>query len=74
MRNLAFFTFPFFEEKLVRSLPKRDSSNVVLPWKCALTKGMNHSMSFRLRAANTRIVLVMVFRPAACIAPAPRTS
>lgn len=45
-----------------------------LPWKCVFTKGINHNISLRLRAANTSIVLVMVFKPATCIAPAPRTS
>lgn len=44
------------------------------PWKCLLTVGSSTSRSCRAREASARLVLVMVLSPAACRAPAPRTS
>lgn len=61
-------------QKLLACLSNLDAEFNYKPWKWSLTCGISHSKSCRALDAKAKLVVVIVFKPATCRAPAPSTS
>jgi len=61
-------------QKLLAYLSNFEDEFNYKPWKWSLTCGISHSKSCRALDAKAKLVVVIVFKPATCSAPAPSTS